>query len=300
MARWLSLLMALFLVQPAAALMVDSMAAVVDGQVVTRSQVEEFLAQGQATASGLPKASQEKQALEELIERALVEREADRLGIDATDEEVGQAVKDIRARNGLDPDAFRQAVTAQGMTYEGYLREVRFQILRAKVASRVLKSRLRVGDEALREYYLKNVAEYREPESVRLCQIQVPDSARERAEGLRKRALAGESPEKLAEEASRGRAGPRSGDTGFVPLRNLSKQVRDAIAGLPKGGVSPVVELGGVCGFFEVLERKEGRIPPFEEVRDRIREAYFKDTEEELYRTWIESLKEKARIERKM
>ncbi|MEE8394668.1 MAG: glycoside hydrolase family 65 protein, partial [bacterium] len=36
--------------------------------------------------------------------------------------------------------------------------------------------------------------------------------------------------------------------------------VRSALDGLPVGGVSPVVEMGGVCNLFYVAERKEGRI----------------------------------------
>lgn len=284
---------------PAAAVTVDSLAAVVDGTVLTRSQVEAFMSQ--QPPGELPDgASGEKQALEELIERALVEHEADRRGITATDADVESAVKDIRERNGLGPDAFRAAVTGRGMSWEDYLAEVRFQIIRAKVAGRVLRSRMRVGDEALREYYLKNVAEYREPGAVRLCHIEVPAADRERAEEIRRRVQAGEDPEQVAREVSERLDGASTGDTGFVPLANLSEQVRRAVGNLPEGGVSPVVDLGGKCQVFAVLERRDGRIPPFEEVRDKIRELYFQDMEEELYQTWLESLKEKARIERRM
>jgi peptidyl-prolyl cis-trans isomerase SurA len=295
MRRWL-LLSLLFLAVPASARVTDGVAAVVDGYVITRSEVSELVALKRRM--GAPSGDEEiAKALDALIENALVKREADRLGISVTDEDVEKAVADIRSRNGLTPEAFQAALAAQGMNYTAYLERVRNEIRRVKLAQQVLRARMKVGDEALREYYLKNVAKYREPDAVRLCHIQLPaPQGRELAERLRRRALAGEDVTELAREVSQG----RSGDIGFMSVQNLSEDVRKAIASVDEGEVSDVVEMDGTCHIFAVLERRDGRVSAFEEVRDEIRDFYFREKEEELYRTWLDTLKAKVRIERKM
>jgi peptidyl-prolyl cis-trans isomerase SurA len=297
MKRWFLIpcLLALW-ASPVFAVTVDGLAAVVDDQVITRSELKEALSleERSGQVSG-PDAK--SRVLEGLIENLLVEREAKRLSISVSDEEVLRAVEDIRTRNGLDDEAFRSALAGQGMDYGAYLDAVRTQILRVKVAARVLRSKLDVGDEALREFYLKNVADFCEAESVRLVQIQTKGpEARESAEEARSRVLAGEKPEAVARELG----SPTGGDMGYVLVKNLAEQVRKALHNLEKGEVSGVVEMNGSCSLFVVADRREGRIPPFEEVREQIREQYFEKKQDELYRTWIESLKEKAQIVRKM
>ncbi|GAB4270997.1 MAG: SurA N-terminal domain-containing protein [Deferrisomatales bacterium] len=300
MRRVLLVLLGLLCAGSAQAVIVDGVAAVVNGTVLTRSEVEEALALDRRTGRAAGEETLEK-ALDHLIERALVAQEAEHLGIRVTEEEVDSAVGEIQRRNGMSPESFRAALTAQGMDYEKYLEEVRYEILRMKVASRVLRARLRVSDDALREYYLRNVSRLRKPGAVRLCHIQIPgEQAEETAEAVRRRILAGEDPEELARRVSTGPTADEGGDMGLVPLSELSEQVRQAVADLPEGGVSPVVRMGGACHLFAILDRTEGEIPSFESVRDEIRDLYFRDKEEELYRAWMGSLKEKARIERKM
>jgi len=296
MKRWLLAPCLLVLsASPALSVTVDGLAAVVDDQVITRSELREAMSMADRPGQA-PGADARARALEDLIEKVLVNREAKRLGVSVSDEELLRAVEDIRSRNGLDEDAFRQALAGQGMDYGTYLAAVRAQILRMKVAGRVLRAKMDVGDEALREFYLKNVADFCEPDSVRLVQIQTEGpEAREEAEGARVRVLAGENPEAVAREM-----GSAAGDMGYVLVENLAEQVRQALRDLEPGEVSPVVEMKGSCSLFVVADRREGRIPAFEEVREQIRDRYFEEKQEELYRTWIESLKEKAQIVRKM
>lgn len=276
---------------------VDGLAAVVDGRVITRSELQQALVLAERTGLASGPGARE-QVLESLIEKALVEAEARRMGITVTAEEVERAVADIRKRNGLDEAAFRAVVEGQGMDYAEYLGEVRSQILRLKVAGWALRARLQVSDEALREHYLKNVAEFCDPDAVRLFHVQARgDDARSAAEAARARLLAGEDPASVAREVSPSATG---NDMGYVPLANLSEEVRAALREANPGGVTPVVEMRGACHVFVVADRQGGRIPDFEEVRDRVRERYFVDREEELFQAWIESLKARARIVRKM
>ncbi len=284
----------------ARAVVVDGVAAVVDRQVITRSEVAEaatLLRQTGASAG----ADAEKLALEKLVERALVEQEAARLGIEVTDEEVEQAICDICERNNLDRDKLPEALAAQGLDYDVYVQQVRARLRQMKLVSRVLRARMSVSDMALREFYLKNIPEFRDPDAVHLYHIQFPEgTSRERVEAVRARVLAGESFQDLARLVSVGPAAVEGGDMGFLPVGSLAGGVAAAIEGLEDGQVSRPVELLGTLHLFYVDQRQKGRIPPFEEVRDRVQARYFKEREQELFQSWIGSLREKARIEVKM
>jgi len=263
----------------------------VDDYVVPRGEVDEYLTFQNEIVGGAPLGRVE--ALEALIERALLEREAELRGLLPSAEDLDAAIEDIRARNGMNEEQFRQALAGQGVEFGAYVSQVRDQMVRMKVVGAVLRERVGVGDEALREYYLKNVASYCESPSLRLVHIQVPgEDQQERAEELRQKVEQSGAPDAVGDQG-------RVSDMGYVLVENLSADVRAALDGLPVGGVSPVVEMGGGCNLFYVAERREGRIRPFEEVREQLQESYFRDREEELFRLWIDDLKAQAHIVRK-
>ncbi|MBI5442374.1 MAG: hypothetical protein HY900_14315, partial [Deltaproteobacteria bacterium] len=69
----------------AAASIVDQVAAVVDGRVITRSELDEFAATRSRLAPSQARTSP-REVLEVMIENALIEREASRSGISVSDE----------------------------------------------------------------------------------------------------------------------------------------------------------------------------------------------------------------------
>jgi peptidyl-prolyl cis-trans isomerase SurA len=283
-------LILLLWVAPASASVVDRVAAVVDDYVITSGEVDDYLSfQKDVVGKHLDRT----QALDALIENTLVHREAERRGLLPNDEDLDAALADIRGRNNLDEGQFVEALRSQGVDYDAYVQQVREQMVRVRVAGRVLRDQMGVDDEALREYYLKNVASYCESPTLRLIHIQVPEEqGREQAEAVRRKVEQTGEVDAVANEN-------RVSDMGYVLVENLAEDVRVALEGLPEGGVSPVVEMRGACNLFYVAERKEGRIRPFEEVRDQIRERYFRDREEELFRIWVDDLKAQAHIVRK-
>ena len=130
MPKWLSVVLLLW-VAPAFASVVDRVAAVVDDYVVTRGEVDDYLMFhneiiGDARVD-------RTQALEALIEKALLEREAERRGLTPTDAELESAVADIRARNQMSEEQFHQVLTRQGMEFDAYVGQVRDQMVKMKV-----------------------------------------------------------------------------------------------------------------------------------------------------------------------
>ncbi|NTU59728.1 MAG: hypothetical protein HGA98_01565 [Deltaproteobacteria bacterium] len=279
---------------PSAARIVDGVAAVVDGRVITVRDVETTAAA--RVKMGAPGQDQRKEALEGLIEKALIQKEAERLGIAVTNEDAEGAAADIRKRNNLDEAAFKEALAAQGMPWSEYLDQLKTQILKIKVAGQVLRSRLRPEESDLKEFYLRHASEFCLPDQVRLRHVEVA-AGPVAAEAARRRIEAGETPEAVAREV----AGKEFMDMGVLAVGTLSDTVRDAIRNASAQGVSPVVQMGGVCHLFLVSEQKTARVPPYEEIapeaKEKVLARYYEDKEEELFRGWIDSLKEKAKIE---
>lgn len=105
------------------AVLVDRIVAVVDGKAITRFTVEQRMK--------LMKLSYDE-ALDELVERALIARDAADAQLSVEDGDVDRALGEVMAQNKLDEAAFKEALTAQGFTLASYRVELRGQLLRLR------------------------------------------------------------------------------------------------------------------------------------------------------------------------
>lgn len=129
MRRALSLAVALVALAPAAAeaQVIEQVVATVDGEPIWASEVVERAAQ---LGLGVERYGE---VLDALIEEHLVSRVARRLAVRASDDEIDRAIEQVRLQNGLEPEAFAEAIAAQGLTMEGYRALMAKQIVRLRV-----------------------------------------------------------------------------------------------------------------------------------------------------------------------
>ncbi|TQF11364.1 hypothetical protein FJV41_34615 [Myxococcus llanfairpwllgwyngyllgogerychwyrndrobwllllantysiliogogogochensis] len=129
-----------------------------------------------------------------------------------------------------------------------------------------------------RAFHEAHVERFAEPERLRVARVLVSvasgstkhawEQARARADGFRKRLLAGEPVGKVAVEGE----GPeriRGGDLGLLARGELGSepQERAALALTKVGAVSGVVESSEGVLVLVLLDRRPARVPAFEEVR---------------------------------
>lgn len=147
-------------------------AAVVNDQKITIEEIQDAVADFQASQEFKRLAAQgdadaitrefEQSYLSQLIRRAVLEPEAERLGISVSDDEVAAQLEDIKAEFPSE-SAFNEALKEQGLTLEQ---------LTQLVADRALEERVRAEitaasspDEAeLRAYYKDHLDDFRETE----------------------------------------------------------------------------------------------------------------------------------------
>lgn len=229
--------------------------ALVNGQPITQSQlVAELLAR------------YGYQVRESLIIAAVVEQEAKKRGVNATEAEIDQAYATQKAEmEGQTGDRFEDWLAKQGITIATYRAQLRRNVLLRKMVEGD------ITEEQIKSVYQKLPPR---PEALHLTAIHMQDKAE--AETLRADLVAGKIT--WAQAAEKHNLDPRAldaqgkhipSDQGWTPKANLREEV---VASLQRDGdITPVMEYQGTWS----LVRREGYRPagqaPYDEVREDLR-----------------------------
>lgn len=303
---------------PAAAAVADRIVAVVNGEVITLSELHRafapYAAHIEANYKGPDKEAFLKQNqaafLQRMIDQMLIEQEAKKpgAGIAAVkDEEVMAVVKDMLAKNRLTMQAYLKKLAEEGNTLESSKQEIRGQMLRMRLLRREVQSRILVTDEEIGEYYDKHREDYEGREAVHIRQIFLPvpegadsgarDRVRAEANQLRERILKGERFEVMAARYSRGPAAAEGGDIGFVERGIMMPEVEKTAFSLPVGEVSEVLETEAGFLLLVVVDKKGAGLKPLPVVRDEIKAKIEDEKVNKKYDEWMAELRKKSFID---
>lgn len=303
-------------VGPAAhAAVVDRIAAVVDNDVITLSEVYELGGDyiQQATAAGATpdqRRELELEVLDTLILRRLVSQEMVRMGMDVTDEELDASVSDIASRNGMEISTLRREVEGQGMTWDGYRQEIRENLRQSKFNSYIIQPRITVNEDELADAYRRMFASRNQPRVVDLGAIflKVPPGADEatlaevtsRAEAARDRVRGGTEFSAVAAELDEGGFGSNGGRMGSYEEGQLQAEMEAVAFSLEVGQVSdPVVTPRGVF-VFSVFDMRRKEPPPMETVRDQLLDQVYSGRIEEETDQWYRQARRRSAVEVKL
>ena len=130
---------------------VDRIVAVVDEDVILRSELDRALAnvkkQYAAHPEQLPpQSSLEKQVLERLILVRLQLARANDSGVKVSDGELDQAIQRVATQNHLTPEKLQQQVAAEGLNYQQFRKELRDDLTVQSLQQKVVQSRVNVSD----------------------------------------------------------------------------------------------------------------------------------------------------------
>lgn len=279
----------------------DRIVAVVNSDLIMLSDVKRELApeqerirkqhQGDELAQRLKMA--EYMALTKMIERRLQLQEAKSKGVDVSDQEVKQAIAQMK-QQGEKVDE----------TDPYNVRNVRDQLTLLKVVDREVRNNVMVGEMEMKRYFKEHQARFALPEEYTLSQILIqPRSADNAGEAREKARIAladlkrGEKFEDVALHYSDGPNASRGGRLGLVRQGELMPAIERAIAPLTPGEISDIVETAEGFHIVRVDERTPKQFRPFEEVRFEIQALVFQQKSEDVFQSWLVNLKNKAYIE---
>jgi parvulin-like peptidyl-prolyl isomerase len=296
---------------------VNGIAAVVNGEVITYSQVREVVAAQEKSASEVYQgaelqqkvAEMRKKAVQELIDRALILQEFRKKEFNIPSYVIDDSIqKIIRTDFGGDRAAFVKTLQAQGYTMARFRKvqmdKIIVQAMRqSKTSDNVLVSPLKI-----REYYDKHASSYTTPEQVKLRMIVLKEGAggtspadssvskKQMAAEIREKLAGGAEFDRLAQMYSEDSTNEMGGDWGWVERRTLNEELGRVAFSLKAGEISPVISLDGAYYILMVEQKKPAVTKPLSEVRQQIVDAL---TQEERLRgqeQWLKELREKAYI----
>jgi peptidyl-prolyl cis-trans isomerase SurA len=291
---------------------VDGIAAQVGGEIVLVSEVRNLVGPMEAKLreAGAPEdeiAAQRSDALERLIERALVRQIVKRAELEATDVEVDTAIATIASENNISEAQLVATVEGEGLPYDVYRERIRGEIEQSKVLNGMVASKVHVDEAEVRAAF--HEAYQNQPrggDEVRLRHLLVPftrDGAEARraacasAERARARLAAGESFELVASQVSE--RAPGSGDLGWIHEGGVASWMVGKIAGAGPGSVTEVIETDFGCNVLQIVDRRPFQPKGYEEVREQIHQRLFAERMQAEYLKFMDKLREQTYIERK-
>ena len=223
----------------------NKIAAVVNGEIITlhelRSHVgPELIRRG--INPGTPGSEQAisqlmTTALNSMVDDILLQQEARRLNIAASDAEVDNELNMMIQRNQTTKEAFETALVAQGQTMSSLRERIRNNILTQRIIGVMIARKVVVTKEDIERYYTQHGHEFTADKSVDISFIVFPPSVDAEAitKKIHSRAL---SFEKAANDYSIGPQADKGGRLGFVSWIDLIPPLREVVANLEEGKVS--------------------------------------------------------------
>jgi peptidyl-prolyl cis-trans isomerase SurA len=299
--------------------LVDRIAAVVNNDIITLSEVEKRAAPELARVSqdttGPERAQKRAQAmkrtLDTLIDEKLVDNELKELKVSISDKEVDAAIEEVKKSYSLNDEQLQQAVAREGFSMAEYRETMRKQIGRYKLISEKVRKNVKVSDADVKsEYERMTRAEGEDYEvHVRHILIAVPRSAAQAAvEQARRKAAAvaaearqsGVDFAELAKKRSEGSSSSDGGDLGFFKRGTMVPEFERVAFNLKTGEVSDPVRTQFGWHVLKLEEIRKLGMKPLDELRPEIEERLRRQQAERLTSQYMETLRNAAVVEKKI
>jgi len=293
----------------------ERVAAVVNGQPITLSEVQERVQPELArTAPGPAGEAQRKellhQALEQLIDERLVESEATSLGIEVTDDDVTRGVEQLARQNSLDPAQFKEALQQQGISIDTVRDSLRRQQLVLRLLQYKVKPR-KVSDEEVQAAYASMTKNQDQEVRARDIFISAPDgiapaveeAAKVKAETALRRIQKGESFAKVARDLSDGPTAKEGGDMGYFRRGQLIAAIEQPAFQLQPGQVSGLIRTSGEHGGWHIVTPEDRRAitpRPLTEMQEEIRNRLANESVMKEREHYLAQLRKTAQIDEKL
>ncbi|NNG06056.1 MAG: hypothetical protein HKM95_18390 [Inquilinus sp.] len=258
----------LWLVPASAQQVVERIAAVVNDDVISTSDIEARL-RLDLMASGLQPSAQNQQrllpgVLRNLINEKLQLQEAERYNVQVSDGDIDQAVGNIAGQNGMSVDRMTQMLAQNGIPLATLQERMRSEIAWTRLTQRRFAPTISIGAEEVEEVVARYQANQGLPEHlVAEIFLAVDDPQDERemrqfADQLAAQIRQGVTFASVARQFSQSAGAANGGDIGWVVEGRLDPALDAALAGMRPGEVSSPVR--SPAGYHVLLLRERRRV----------------------------------------
>ena len=271
---------------------------------VTEVNKAEIVARGIPLSEALEREVRRK-ALDVIIDAELMYQAALSNGLTVDPRQIEQRVQEARAKFASEKEY--QDYLAAAQTNEDDFREEAERQLLVQRYMQSIAGDVTVDDETLRNIYEQNQDRFVEDEQVRAAYIlvrtdpkdpeQMREDARSRIEEAERRLQRGDDFAQIAREYSQAPNAGKGGDVGFFPRGVMAPQFEEAAFNTDVGEVTTVFQTPFGLNILKVLDRREPRPIPFEEVKPTLTLVVIRQQEVQVVEERLAGLREAAKIE---
>lgn len=297
---------------------IDKVVAIVNGEVITLTELDEAVSfilkdtEGTINFDGAEKdpAEIKRKVLDRLIDNKLIEQETKKMGIVVSEKEIDNALENIQKENSISRKELVEKLESKGLSLEKYKEQIRRGMEKMMLVNREIKSRVVVNEDELKKYYTENTDFFKIVTEVRIQHILLPippnaDEAKikdvyEKARELLVKLSNKEDFGKLAKMYSQDTSLDSGGDMGWFKRGEVTPFLEKVVFSLKVGEVSDIIRSGLGLHIVKLMDRKEKGVRPFEEVRDEIKDTIYVKKVEKEFKEWSKGLRKKSFVKVKL
>ena len=299
--------------------LVDRVVAVINDEVILHSELMRRVVPLSADLANIkdPREQTRRQAklkdqvLEDMVNEELIAQAATDSKLDVSSKEVEAALDDIKKQNKLDETQFAEALRLQGYSTSGYRRDVRRQLLRFRAVNTIVRPRVTISDEEIKAKYGELKGRTAAVKRVKLSHVLIalpenPTSqqiaeAKGRATSVLERARKDEDFATLAQRYSDDEATKAAGgDLGWIKRNSIPTEWEVIVFAMSKGETRGPINGPRGLHVFKVVDVEKNADKAFDEVKDQIRGQLLRQGMDRETRQWIEELRKKAHVQKKL
>ena len=292
---------------------IDGVAAVVNGDVITYSQVR-FLVQPREKLLRSQYHDQElvnkikearEAALKDLIDRQLIIQAFKKDNYQIPDHFVDERMHEIiRESFGGDRNTFIKTLEAQNYTLGEFKKMESEKMIVQAMRARNVKLNVVASPAKVDEYYKAHREDFTSKEQIKLRLIMIPSHASDgnaaaqkaMADEIHGKLVNGAEFDRMAQIYSEDSTRERGGDWGWIERKTLAGPLEKAAFDLSVGKVSRIVEFGGNYYILKVEGKHGGDTKSLEQARPDIEKKLLQLEAQGLQERWLASLRSKAFI----
>lgn len=248
-----------------------------------------------------------EEALNSLINKKLITQKISELDIKVSDEEIKQAIDNVKKQNNISQETLEAALKNQGISYDVYKAQIKEQLERLRLISQEVRAKIQVTDKELRDYYQSHPENFEKEESFHagVISLNFPPNASDadkkktadRAAAIYEELKSGENFQELAKKNSDDSSAKDGGDLGTFKKGEMLPEFEKVLSGLKPGEFSEPFATNSGLHIVKLLQRFNGELKPFEEVKGEVEDVLYKKKSEERFNDWLAGLRKNASVE---
>jgi parvulin-like peptidyl-prolyl isomerase len=266
----------------------------VDGTILTQADLVFETRLLHWVKKAVPEEKESAGLLEELIDRVLILKRADVLGLKPSRADLDTMIQD--ASQGTKLNDFKAALAEQGILFPDWEEALSQRWRVARTVENEVLAKVKLNPGEVKDYYWEHLSDFRRKD--RLSLRQIVTATKPEADRALQEVLLGLPFAEAAKKYSRSPEAPLGGDLGWVSRADLPASLANVAFNLKKGKPSGVFR--SPYGFHVILVEgaQPARLATLEEASPAIERTLREERQQRPFREWLLSLRKRAKIVR--